>query len=50
MRRLAVAANEDLELHAYVLEAHAVLMRASCTPLVLWLAPELVEVFHVILR
>ena len=50
MGALAVRADKNLELHAYVLEAHAVLMRASCTLLVLWLAPELVEVFHVILR
>ena len=50
VRRLAVAADEDLKLHAHILEAHAVLVRARSAPLVLRLAPQLIEVFHVILR
>ena len=49
VRRLAVAADEDLKLHAHILEAHAVLVRARRAPLVLRLAPQLIEVFHVIL-
>lgn len=49
VRRLAVAADKYLEFHANVLESHAILMRASGAALVIWKAPKLVEVFHVVL-
>ena len=50
VRRLAVAADEDLKLHAHILEAHALLVEASGADLVDGEAAERVEVLHVIVR
>ena len=49
MRGLAVGADENLELHAHILKAHAIFMRAGGTSFVVGQAPQLVEVLHVIL-
>ena len=49
MPALAVGANENLEFHAHVLEAHPFLIPTCATVLVLGQATELVEHSHVVI-